>query len=311
MYNYLFGPVPSRRLGISLGINLLPSKVCSLNCIYCECGRTTKLTTERKEYVPVNEVISEISHFLTENPAPDYITFSGAGEPTLNSGIGEILDFIKLNYPAIPVAVLTNGTLLHKKEVRDAIRMADLVLPSLDAATKKVFHKINRPSRYLTVNNYIDGLVEFRKEFKGKMNLEILILTGYNDHQDELDELKKAILKSKPDLVQLNTLDRPGILTDLVAATKTELQNIVAYWNLENVEIIAAAPNRKKIKSYRKDVETAILETILRRPCTLDDLSQILGKHTNEVNKYLDVLENEKKVKTKKQERGLFYQINN
>ncbi len=309
MYNYLFGPVPSRRLGISLGINLLPSKVCSLNCIYCECGPTTKLTTERKEYVPVDEVIKELSYFLTTNPAPDYITFSGSGEPTLNSGIGKILDFIKEKYPNIPVAILTNGTLLSFKQVRNEIMKADLVLPSLDAATNTVFRKINRLPKTKNIKNCIEGFISFRNEYSGKINLEVFILPGYNNHQNELDELKKTILKINPDLVQLNTLDRPGILTDLIAATKTELQKIVAHLNLENIEIIASAPDRKKIKSYRKDVETAILETISRKAYTLIDLSQILGRHINEINKYLDILENWKKVKIKKRERGIFHQI--
>lgn len=311
MYKYLFGPVPSRRLGISLGIDLVPHKICSLNCVYCECGRTTKLTTERKEYVPVDEVMKELSHFLNTNQAPDYITFSGSGEPTLNSEIGKTLDFIKEKYPEIPVAILTNGTLLFNKQVRDEIMKANLVLPSLDAATNDVFRKINRPPKNLTIENCIEGLVSFRNEYSGKINLEVFILPGYNNSQDELNKLKKAILRIKPDVVQLNTLDRPGTLTDLEPAPRQELQEIVKNWNLGNVEIIASAPERKKILSYRSDTETAILETISRRPCTLDDLTKILGKHINEINKYLDVLDNEKKIKTIKQERGMFYQINN
>jgi wyosine [tRNA(Phe)-imidazoG37] synthetase (radical SAM superfamily) len=309
MYKYLFGPVPSRRLGISLGIDLVPHKVCSLNCVYCECGRTTKLTTERKEYVPVEEVMEELSHFLTTNPAPDYITFSGSGEPTLNSGIGKTLDFIKDKYPEIPVAILTNGTLLQFKQVRNEIMKADLVLPSLDAATDAVFRKINRPPKTLTIENCIEGLVSFRNEYSGKINLEVFILPRYNNSLDELNELKKAILRIKPDAVQLNTLDRPGTLPNLIPASRNELQNIINYWNLGNVEIIASAPERKKIQSYRSDTETAILETISRRPCTLDDLTKILGKHINEINKYLDVLEDEKKITTIKQERGLFYTV--
>lgn len=311
MYKFLFGPVPSRRLGISLGIDLVPHKICTLNCVYCECGGTTKLTTERKEYVPVDEVTGEIAHFLSKNPAPDYITFSGSGEPTLNSGIGKVLDFVKLKYPGIPVAVLTNGTLLGDKQLRNEILKADIVLPSLDAATEMIFNKINRPHKNLNINGIIKGMVEFRKEFKGKMNLEIFILPGYNNHLVELDELKKVILKIKPDLVQLNTLDRPGALPGLAAATNTELQKIAKNWQLDNLEIIGAAPDRKKIKSYRQDIEAAILETIARRPCTLTDLSQIVGRHINEVNKYLEVLENERKIKTITQERGMFYKINN
>lgn len=310
MYKYLFGPVPSRRLGMSLGIDLVPHKICSLNCVYCECGRTTNLTTERKEYVPAKKIFIELNRFLKENPAPDYITFSGAGEPTLNSEIGKILSFIKANYPNIPVAVLTNGTLLSSKQVRNELMKADLVLPSLDAATDFTFRKINSPNKTLNINCYIQGIVDFRNEFSGKINLEVFILPGYNNNLEELDKLKEVILKINPDIVQLNTLDRPGTIENLRAASNIELQKIVDYWNFDNVVIIASAPSRKNIKSYRKDIESAILETISRRPCTLTDLSQILGKHINEVNKYLDVLDNDKKITTTKQERGLFYLLN-
>ena len=311
MYKYLFGPVPSRRLGMSLGIDLVPHKVCTLNCVYCECGRTTNLTLERKEYVPVDEILIELTQFLKENTAPDYITFSGAGEPTLNSGIGKIIRFIKSNFQNIPVAVLTNGTLLSSEQVRKELLPADLVLPSLDAATERTFRKINIPEKTLNIADYIQGIVNFRKEYSGKINLEIFIIPDYNDSTEELDKLKEAILKINPDMVQLNTLDRPGTVKNIRAASNIELQKIVDYWKLDNVIIIASAPSRKKIKSYRKDTESAILETIARRPCTLTDLSQILGKHINEVNKYLDVLESEKKITTIEQQRGLFYTLLN
>ena len=136
MYKYLFGPVPSRRLGMSLGIDLVPRKVCSLDCVYCEVGKTTKLTLERKEYILFDNVIKELTHYFENNPDPDYITFSGSGEPTLNSRIGDIIKFVKQNRPEIPIAILTNGTLLFDPEVRDELKIADVVLPSLDAATK-------------------------------------------------------------------------------------------------------------------------------------------------------------------------------
>ena len=309
MYKFLFGPVPSRRLGMSLGVDLVPHKVCSLNCIYCECGSTTKLTTERLEYVPYDKVISELKNFMSNNPAPDYITFSGSGEPTLNSRIGEVVDFIKQNYPDISLALLTNGTLLNNKEVRKEILKTDLVLPSLDAASDIAFQKINRPFNTLQVEDYINGLVQFRNEYSGKIWLEVLIIPGYNDDKENLIKLKEAFLKIKPDSIQLNTLDRPGVIDGLRAMSRQELQDIVDFWNLDNVEIIAAAPERKDIKSYRSDTESAILETIFRRPCTLDDLKKILGLHINEINKYLDVLEADKKIESVRQERGLFYQI--
>lgn len=309
MYKYLFGPVPSRRLGMSLGVDLVPHKVCSLDCIYCECGPTTKLTLERKEYILYNKVIKELEHYFNNNPAPDYITFSGSGEPTLNSRFGDVLQFIKQKKSDIPVAVLTNGTLFSQKQVRTELLSADVVLPSLDAASNLYFRKINRPFYSLNINDYINGLVEFRKEYNGKIWLEVLIIPGYNDSKTELKLLKEAFKKIHPDSIQLNTLDRPGVIPGIRAASREELQEIVNFWELDNIEIIASAPERKDIKSYRSDMESAILETIFRRPCTPNDLAKILGTHINEVNKYLDVLEADDKIESVHQERGLFYQI--
>ena len=308
MYNYLFGPVPSRRLGISLGVDLVPMKTCTLNCMYCECGRTTKLSIERKEYVPFEAVKEELTHYLSHNPGPDYVTFSGSGEPTLNSRIGDVLHFIRSQTSDIPVAVLTNGTLLFQKQVCDDIRNATVVIPSLDAATEKIFRKINQPHPQLKIDTIIKGLVQFRKDYSGQIWLEVFIVPGLNDTEQELTALKRAIEKIEPDRIQLNTLDRPGTVPTIHAATWKELEHVLDFWQLENAEIIAKAQERKELLSYRTDVESAILETIERRPCTLQDLSQFLGLHANELNKYLDVLEADKKIKAVKQERGFFYQ---
>lgn len=311
MYQYLFGPVPSRRLGISLGIDLIPMKTCTLNCVYCECGRTTELTLERKEWVPTKKVIEELDDYLQNNPTPDFITFSGSGEPTLHSGVGEILDFLtqkKKIYP-FKTAVLTNGTLLNEPQVRWELIQADVVAPSLDAASKHALKKINRPHPDLNIEDIIAGEVAFRKEFSGEIWLEVFIVPGINDNERELTALKEAILQIKPDIVQLNTLDRPGAIPIIRAATQEELQRILDFWQLPNAEIIAKAQTRQEKKSYRKDTESAILETIRRRPCTLNDLQEILGLHINEINKYLDVLEAEGKIKVMQQERGFFYQV--
>jgi wyosine [tRNA(Phe)-imidazoG37] synthetase (radical SAM superfamily) len=309
MYKYLFGPVPSRRLGISLGIDMVPKKVCSLNCVYCEVGVTTKHTTKRMEYVQYDKVTSELEHYFANNPDPDYFTFSGSGEPTLNSRIGEVIQFVKSKKPHIPVAVLTNGTLLYDEEVQRELMNADLLLPSLDAATKEVFEKLNLPAPGLDFERYIGGLISFSKKFRGKIWLEVFILPGYNDTATELLNLKEKLKEIRYDSIQLNTLDRPGNIRGLRAATHAELEQITSSWNLENVEIIAAAPARKNIPSYRKDAESAILETIARRPCTLDDLEKMLGLQAVEINKYLDVLEGEEKIVSVTQDRGIFYQL--
>ena len=308
-YHYLFGPVPSRRLGISLGVDLVPMKTCTLNCIYCECGASTHLTLERREYVPFAAVEQELSHYFENNPAPDYITFSGSGEPTLNSRIGDVLQVIKSLFQDIPTAILTNGTLFSQKQVRDDIKAATVIIPSLDAATEKVFRKINRPSPHLTVDSLIEGLVRLRKEYSGKIWLEIFIVPGLNDTDEELTALKQAIDKIEPDQVQINTLDRPGTVPTLRAATRQELEHILDFWQMENAAIVADVPEHTPRRPYRKDTASAILGTIARRPCTLKDLSEILGLPADDVKKTIDTLQTDKKIKIVKQNRGLFYFI--
>jgi len=296
---------------MSLGIDLIPKKVCSLDCVYCEVGKTTKLTTQRLEYVKYDKVINELNDFMSTNPKIDYITFSGSGEPTLNSRIGDVLNFIKEKYPDVKTAVLTNGTLLSDKNLRKELLKADVILPSLDAAGEETFKKINRPAPTLSLDEYIQGIIDLRKEYSGKIWLEVLFLKGYNDSEDELIRLKKAIEKIKPDLVQLNTLDRPGTVEGLIALTTDELKRIIDFWGFPNAEIIASQIERTTISSYRSDVESAILETIARRPCTLEDLHKLLGIHVNEINKYLGTLESEGKIVTQSLERGTFYELKN
>ena len=308
-YNTLFGPVPSRRLGISLGIDLVPMKTCTLNCIYCECGKTSHLTLERKEYVSFEAVKKELTHYLAHHARPDYITFSGSGEPTLNSKISDVIHFLKDRVPDVPVAVLTNSTLFSQKQVRSDIKNAMVVIPSLDAATEKIFNKINRPAPHLKVNTIIDGLIRFRKEYSGKIWLEIFIIPGMNDTITELNALKLVIGKIKPDQVHLNTLDRPGSVSTLRAATREELEHVLNVFEMENAAIVADPPEHKALFAYRKDTAAAILGTIARRPCTSKDLSEILGLQVNEVDTYLKSLEADEKIKVVKQKRGLFYQL--
>lgn len=309
MYKHLFGPVPSRRLGMSLGIDLVPKKVCSLNCVYCEVGETTKLTVDRMEYVKYDKIISELKEFMSNSPKIDYITFSGSGEPTLNSQIGKVLTYVKQNYPGVKAAVLTSGVLLINKQLRAEILEADVILPSLDAASQKVFEMINRPNPSLRIDRCIQGLIDLRKEYKGSIWLEIFLLKGYNDSPEELKLLKEAVLKIKPDIVQLNTLDRPGTVSGLKALTNGELQAIADNWNIPHVEIIVSAKERTSVESFSTDIEATILSTIARRPSTLTDLHQILGIHVNEINKYLGPLEANNKIKTVDLKRGVFYEL--
>lgn len=219
-YNHIFGPVPSRRLGLSLGVDLVRHKTCSLDCIYCECGPTTHLTCQRKAYVAFDAVKAELAHYFENHPDPDYVTFSGSGEPTLSPDIGRVIDFIKEKKPNVRVAVLTNATLLSDPDVRADLARADMVMPSLDAVTPETFEAINRPEGKINIIEVIDGLKTFAESFKGALWLEVFILPGVNDGKEELETLGAIIRDINPDRVQLNTLDRPGALPGLNPASK-------------------------------------------------------------------------------------------
>lgn len=308
-YKHLFGPVPSRRLGLSLGIDPIPYKTCSFDCIYCECGATTDLTKERKEYIPTDEIIAELNSFLSTKPILDYITFSGSGEPTLNIGVGKIISFLKKTYPQYKVAMLTNSSLFSDPEVRKELLQADVIMPSLDAVSEEVFKKINRPAQGIGIDEVLTGLIEFRKEFHGKIWLEIFVIPGINDSNSEIKKFHDILRKIKPDLIQLNALDRPGTEDWVVVAGGDVLQKIKDKFTGLPVVMISNYQKREKVKSYDLVIEDTILSTISRRPCTGDDLSEILDIHLAELNKYLDTLYDKGKIETIKKQRGIFFKV--
>ena len=177
--HYVYGPVPSRRLGRSLGVDLVPYKVCSYDCIYCQLGRTKNKTIERKPYIPGATILDQVRQKLQEGVSADYITVAGSGEPTLNSEIGRLIHDIK-KHTEIPVAVLTNSSLLGDSRVREAIVEADVVLPSLDAYDQKAFEAINRPHPEIPFEAMVEGLMAFRKAYGGEIWLEVFVLDGIN-----------------------------------------------------------------------------------------------------------------------------------
>jgi len=293
---YIFGPVPSRRLGISLGLDLTPHKVCSFDCIYCQLGRTTNKTTKRKEYFPISDIYAELRDFIHSNPEQDidYITLSGSGEPTLNSGSGELIRRIK-ELTGIPVAVLTNSSLVSDAGVRAELSQADLIVPSLDAATQGVFERINRPYKGLQVRSIIKGLQKFSREFRGEIWLEIMLLRDFNDDEGELKELSNAINLVNPDKIQLNTVIRPPA-EEYAKALSVDKLNAIA--EMLNAEVIAEF-DRKTIGAYEEDKDEMISSLLRRRPCTLADISGSLGLHPNEVLKYIEVMERDGRIRTR------------
>jgi len=313
---YIFGPVPSRRLGISLGVDLVPFKTCTFNCIYCQLERTTNQTLKRKEYIKAQDILSELqAWFIRENSRkrdsrkfalPNYITLSGSGEPTLNVKIGEIISGIK-KMTSIPVAVLTNGSLLYRKEVRDSLKKADLVIPSLDAASAKIFKRINRPIKSLGIKKIVKGLMAFRKEYRGQIWLEIMLVKGVNDEKKEAEKLKRAIAKIKPDRVQLNTVARPPCEKFAKALNSKELKRIKNLFG-PPAEVIVDF-ERRTLPEKMKDLKKGIMTMLKRRPATLKDLADGLGVHRNEVLKYLALLAKEKKIKPLSYKGRRYYQV--
>lgn len=305
-YRYLFGPVPSRRLGRSLGIDLVPQKTCTFDCAYCECGRTTVLTLERREYVPTGRVIAELDDCLAKAPDIDYVTFAGSGEPTLHSGIGDIISFIKDRYPRYRVAVLTNGALFVDPDVRAALMRADLVVPSLDAVSEDIFRDINRPSPGITAGQVVAGLIAFSREFPGVIWLEVFIVPGKNDTDEELLRLRDAVAVIAPDRVQVNTLDRPGTDIRVRRASPRTLERARTIIG-GNAEVIGAASCEPATAPEMRDVADMLLATLRRRPCTVADLSRISGLRPAEVTKHLRILEEKGAVEPVREQRGVFY----
>ena len=293
-FSHIYGPVPSRRLGFSLGIDIIPFKMCSFDCIYCQLGPTIKKTIKRRKYFPSSEILSQIKKVLNSGQRIDYITFSGSGEPTLNSAIGTLIKEIKKITP-IPVVVLTNSSLFTLKSLRKALKPSDLVIPSLDAATQEIFVKINRSHPSLKIEKIIEGLKKFRHEFKGTIWLEIMLVKGVNDSPPHIKKLIKAISEINPDKVQLNTVIRPPAEKFALVLNSKELKRIKNILG-EKCEIIAEFAKKKQVPPS-EDLEEAIFSLIQRRPVTLTDISSSLGKHKNEIIKYLNFLLEKGKVK--------------
>jgi wyosine [tRNA(Phe)-imidazoG37] synthetase (radical SAM superfamily) len=298
---YTYGPVPSRRLGLSLGVDLVPRKICTYNCIYCQIGRPTLQTLERKEYVPARAILRDVREALHEwGDKINYIAISGSGEPTLNTAIKKVIQGIK-KMTAIPVAVITNSSLLHLKEVRQALLAADVIMPSLDAVTPAVFQTINRPLPLtkgsppaLEIEQIIQGLAAFREEYKGQIWLEILLCRGVNDSGEEIERIQEAIRIIRPDKVQLNTVVRPGV-EDYAAALPQDRMEQIRISLGGDAEIIAEFEgDRHRMPS--EDIEEMVIRIIQRRPETPDDLAKALGLHDLEIAKILDKLAKEGKV---------------
>ncbi len=291
---------------MSLGVDLMPHKTCSLDCIYCECGKTTHLTIKRREYTPVDRILSELKSFLKDKPVLDSITFSGSGEPTLHEGIGEIINYIKTDHAQYNVAVLSNSTLFNQDKTRNDVLGADIIIASFDAACNDGFKRINRPHPMVDLKGLTEGLSLLKQDFKGRLWLEVFIVPGINDIKSELDALKKITEAITPDGIQINSLDRPGTESWVEPLGKNKLREISDFFTkAESVSYRKADP--VMMKGSKDAIGVRILATLRRRPCTIEDLSNMLGTDQNKVKNELEHLVETKKIEKKVMQRGLFY----
>ncbi|MFC1634178.1 radical SAM protein [Planctomycetota bacterium] len=315
---FLYGSVPSRRLGLSYGVDIVPFKVCSLDCVYCQLGRTITKTTERKDYAPIDMVLAELKVALSENIQADFITIAGSGEPTLHTHLGMLIEGIK-KITNTTVAILTNGSLLYRPDVRADCVKADVVIPSLDAGDEQTFQKINRPYGDISIENVISGLCQLRDEFSGQIWLEVFLIEDINTGDDQLTRMKEAIELIRPDKIHLNTAVRPTAEPNIKRLDAEQLQDIAIRLG-PNCEVIADfSKTQNGISSLPGSQETilpvpikgskeaALLSMLKRRPCSLNDICAGLDIKHNEALKHISALQQRGLIHTETKDGNVFF----
>lgn len=274
---YIYGPIPSRRLGQSLGIDTIPLKTCNWNCVYCQLGRTMPVTNERQEYFPRQEILAEVEQALAAHgPGEiDWVTFVGSGEPTLHSGLGWLLARVKA-LTALPVGVITNGSLLYQPQVRSELLLADAVMPSLDAGSAALYRRLNRPHPEVTFARLVEGLIAFRQEYKGKLWVEVMLMEGLNDSEAALRDIAAVLQLAQPDEVHLLLPTRPPAET-WVRPSGTE-GLLRAQVILGDVAQVAHPAQGEFDLSGYDDVLEAIIGIITRHPMQQEELERTLSK---------------------------------
>jgi wyosine [tRNA(Phe)-imidazoG37] synthetase (radical SAM superfamily) len=300
---YLFGPVASRRLGRSLGIDLIPLKTCTLDCVYCECGSTTVKTIERKEYVPYNAVIAELQAWQANDGHADFITLAGSGEPTLHSRFDDIISSAKI-ITGIPVCLLTNGTLFYLPDVRHGAAQADLVVPSLDAADHATFQKINRPHAECTLEWHLDGLRAFCDEYSGRLWIEIFLIPGINDSPESIQNLAAVAAELHPEKIQINTAVRPPAESFVEAIPEERMQALTECFT-PTAEIIASY--RVAAKHAIPGTREQVLALLLRRPCTLKEIADGLDISKTDATAFVNELLASGHIIQEEREDALYY----
>ncbi len=283
---HVFGPVPSRRLGLSLGIDLIPCKTCSYDCIYCQVGKTTDRIMEPSSFVPVSGVIDELREVLSKT-SPDVITLAGSGEPTLNTDIDSVIQEIK-KITSIPLTLLTNGSLLWNKQIREKVKDVDILIPTLSTVYEDTFKRIHRPHSGLKLTDIIQGLKDIRKEYKKDLFLEVVLLSGINDTDKEISGISKVVREIGPEKVQLNTVVRPPSEPIALSVSNEKLEEIKEYLG-GNTEVIASKPLKSR-EGIADSKLGHVIEMMKRRPVTADDISKSLNINEEETKRLIKEL---------------------
>jgi wyosine [tRNA(Phe)-imidazoG37] synthetase (radical SAM superfamily) len=301
---YIYGPVASRRLGSSLGVDLVPRKTCDYDCVYCQIGRTTVKTTRRDVYVPADEVLDQLEHRLEDESGIDYITFAGSGEPTLHAELDAIIAGIR-RISSLPIAVITNGSLLGDDGVAAACAAADLVVPSLDAADEETFQAVNRPCGGLCLRDVVAGMASFREAFRGDIWLEIMLVKGLNSGEEQVQKLSELVGRISPHKVQLNTVVRPPAETTAHSVEEAELERLAALLGA-GADAVPHSFRGAPVSSLGARPQK-VLHVVRRRPCTAEDVAKALGVNYTEAMKLLVRMEGEGILKSRIQEGKTFY----
>ncbi|MBN2032872.1 MAG: radical SAM protein [Deltaproteobacteria bacterium] len=302
-YRYLFGPVPSRRFRRSLGVDLTPRKTCTLDCVFCQLGRTTHKTMTRKEYVQVEAVIGELDAWIKAKGNADYMTLSGSGEPTLHSGFGEVLRFIR-SRSSIPAVLLTNGTLLYLPEVQEAASYAHVVKVSLSAWDQASFAWVNRPHPDLSFHQIVEGQKAFRAHFKGQLWLEVFLVAGMNALPSEVAKIAALAEAIRPDRIHLNTAVRPPAEDFAASVPRNRLEPLSLLF-CPKAEVIADFDPKQRIVMHAALEE--IYAMLQRRPCTAQDIAETFSMHANEVSKYLGKLLRDNRIRAQVVDALVYY----
>ena len=272
---YVYGPVPSRRLGQSLGVDPIPFKTCNWNCVYCQLGYTAPLTVEREEYQPAEDIVAEIKRVVRGHEAGqiDWITFVGSGEPTLHSRLGQMLRAVKA-FTEIPVALITNGSLLYQPDVREEVAVCDAVLPSVDAGSEELYLRINRPQPTFSFERLIDGLAAFNRHYDGHMWVEVMLIRGLNDTAPALEDLARVLRRIEPDEVHINIPIRPPAEPWVEPPDEEGLQRASAI--LGDVAHVVSPVDGSFDLSGCDDVVDAVIQVIQRHPMSEEELQKTL-----------------------------------